>query len=198
MGSGMRIGIGLLWLVCVLVGGVAQAELYRYADANGGVVLNRHGVPAELIGNGYEVLNEQGRVLRVVPPAPSPADRARLQAQEARAVLDAKLLRLYSSVDDVERVRLRKLSEMDGLIASAEENLQVLLAQRQRLEKEQADLEQAGAPVDAGALAHIERLGSDQAALQQQLERYREVRAQAEAGFARDRVRIAELLEIAR
>lgn len=196
MGSGMRIGIGLLWLVCGLVGGAAQAELYRYVDANGGVVLNRHGVPAALIGNGYEVLNEQGRVLRVMPPAPTPAERARLQAHQQRVELDAKLLRLYSSVDDVERARLRKLGEMDGLITIAEGNLQVLLAQRQRLENEQADLEGSGAPAEV--TARIERLGSDQAALQQQLERYREVRAQAEAGFARDRVRIAELLQVGR
>ena len=194
----MRIGIGLLWLTCVLAGGVAQAELYRYIDANGGVVLNRHGVPVELIANGYEVLNEQGRVMRVVPPAPTPAERAQLQAQQLRAMHDAKLLRLYSGVDDVEQARLRKLAEMDGLISIAEGNRQVLLAQRQRLEKEHADLEQAGVAVEAGVLAHIERLGSDHAALQQQLERYRELRVQAEADFARDSARIAELLNVAR
>lgn len=194
----MRIGIGLLWLTCVMVGATAQAELYRYIDGNGGVVLNRHGVPAELIANGYEVLNEQGRVVRVVPPAATPAERARLQAQEQRAVLDAKLLRLYSGVDDVEQARLRKLGEMDGLISIAEGNLQVLLAQRQRLEKERADLDQAGTAGEAGVLAHIERLGSDQVVLQQQLERYREARVQAEADFARDSARIAELLNVAR
>ena len=87
---------------------------------------------------------------------------------------------------------------MDGLISIAEGNLQVLLAQRQRLEKERADLEQAGVAVEAGVLAHIERLGSDHAALQQQLDRNRELRAQAQADFARDRSRIAELLNLAR
>lgn len=194
----MRIGISLLWLACVLAGGVAQAELYRYVDRNGGVVLNRHGVPAELIGNGYEVLNEQGRVVRIVPPAPTPAERARLQALERSAVHDANLLRLYSSVDDVERARLRKLAELDGLITIAEGNLQVLLAQQQRLEKEQAGLQHTGAPVDSSVMAHIERLATDQVALQQQLERYRKTRVQAEAGFARDSARIAELLGAAR
>lgn len=194
----MRIGIGLLLLMCGLAAGPAQAELYRYVDRNGGVVLSRHGVPPELIGNGYEVLNDQGRVVRVVPPAPTPAERARLQALERSALHDANLLRLYSSVDDVERARLRKLGELDGLIAIAEGNLQVLVAQRLRLEKEQADLERVGAAVDASVMAHVERLGTDQIALQQQLERYRDARLQAEAGFTRDSARIAELLDGAR
>lgn len=193
----MRRWIGLAWLTYVLLAGMAQAELYRYIDGAGGVVLNRHGVPAELIGNGYEVLNEQGRLLRVVPPAPTPAERGRLQALEQRAVLDAQLLRLYSSVEDVERARSRKLNELDGLIVITDAKLEMSLAQRQRLEKELA-LQQDGAPVNAELLAHLDRLGSDQAALQQQLERYREARAQAEAGFARDRVRLAELLEVRR
>ena len=41
---------------------VAQAELYRYVDDKGVVVLDRHGVPPQFIGRGYEVLNDQGRV----------------------------------------------------------------------------------------------------------------------------------------
>jgi len=52
--------------------------------------------------------------------------------------------------------------------------------------------------VEAGVMAHIERLGSDQAALRQQLDRHRQLRAQAEADFARDSARIAELLNVAR
>ncbi len=93
--------------------GAAQTELYRYVDG-------------ALVGKGYEVLNEQGWVL----PAPARAERARLSAQEERALLDVKLLRLYSRVADVERAWLRKLSERDGLIAIAEANLQVLLVRR--------------------------------------------------------------------
>lgn len=191
----MRIGISLAWLAGMLVGAAAQAELYRYVDGNGGVVLSRHGVPAELIGNGYEVLSEQGRLLRVVPPAPTPAQRVELRAREERAALDAKLLRLYSSVEDVERARLRKLAELDGLIDIAEANLQALQAQRrQRLEREQVDPGRRG----AGLTEHDARLASDEAVLQQQMAHYRELRMQAQAGFARDAQRLAELLDTAR
>ena len=60
------------------------AELYRYVDERGVVVLDRHGVPPQHISRGYQVLNEQGRVVREVPPAPSAEEFARLQAKKAR------------------------------------------------------------------------------------------------------------------
>ena len=94
--------------------GVA-AELYRYVDDKGVTVLSRQGVPPEFIGKGYEVLNDQGRVLRVIPPAPTPEEFARMQADKARASSDAKLLRLYTNLDDVDRARERKLAELDGV-----------------------------------------------------------------------------------
>ena len=94
-------------LLCSLLlplSGVA-AELYRYVDDKGVTVLSRQGVPPEFIGKGYEVLNDQGRVLRVIPPAPTPEEFARMQADKARASSDAQLLRLYTNLDDVDRAR---------------------------------------------------------------------------------------------
>ena len=46
-------------------------ELYRYVNDKGVVVLDRQGVPPQYIGKGYQVLNDQGRVIRTVPPAPT-------------------------------------------------------------------------------------------------------------------------------
>jgi hypothetical protein len=96
---------------------------------------------------------------------------------------------MYSSVDDVERARLRKLGEIDSLIGIAEGNLLALQAQRERLEKDHTGQS------EAAQQAHIERMASDQLMLQAQLRRYREVREQAQAGFDRDSARIAVLLE---
>ena len=69
-------------LLSVLLPALAGAgELYRYVNDKGVIVLDRQGVPPEYIGKGYDVLSDQGRVVRVVPPAPTAEERQRLQAQ---------------------------------------------------------------------------------------------------------------------
>jgi len=44
------------------------AELYRYQNEDGIKVVDWV-IPAAYVGSGYEVLNESGQVVRVVPPA---------------------------------------------------------------------------------------------------------------------------------
>ena len=71
---------------CLLLGlgGIASVQaddapgivLYRYVDSRGVTVLDRQGVPPEYVGKGYEVLNQRGRVVQTIPPAPS-ADELR-------------------------------------------------------------------------------------------------------------------------
>lgn len=93
-------------LLGLLLPVVAEAaELYRYVDDKGTTVLSRQGVPPEYIGRGYEVLNDQGRVIQVIAPAPSPEEMKRILADKARASSDTQLLRLYSTPEDVERAR---------------------------------------------------------------------------------------------
>jgi septal ring factor EnvC (AmiA/AmiB activator) len=169
------------------------AELYRYVDNKGVTVLSRQGVPPELIGKGYEVLNDQGRVVRVIPPAPTPEEFARMQADKVRASNDAQLLRLYTNLDDVDRARERKLSELDGVTSVARGNLQSVRTQQANLQSQAADHERAGRQVPKHLLAQINNLKEEQQRLLRDIARYKDARAQAEASFAADRARLAEL-----
>lgn len=171
------------------------AELYRYVDDQGVVVISRQGVPPEFIAKGYEVLNDQGRVVRVIPPAPSAEEMQRLLADKARARSDAQLLRLYASPEDVDRARERKLAELDGLIGVARGNLQSVRSQQANLQSQAAEHERAGRAVPEHLLAQIDNQQAEQQRLQKDIQRYQEVRKQAEAGFAADRTRLGELLE---
>ncbi|MHA6491961.1 DUF4124 domain-containing protein [Pseudomonas borbori] len=170
-------------------------ELYRYVDGNGVTVLSRQGVPPESIARGYEVLNDQGRVIRVIPPAPSAEEVQRLLADKARARSDAQLLRLYTGPEDVDRALQRKMSELDGLIGVARGNMQSARTQQSNLQSQAADHERAGRPVPEPLLAKIESQKAEQVRLQAEINRYLEVRKQAEASYAADRERIAELLD---
>jgi len=173
---------------------VADAvELYRYIDDKGTTVLSRQGVPPEYIAKGYEVLNDQGRVIRVVAPAPTGEELQRLLEDKARAGSDAQLLRLYSTPEDVERARQHKLTELDGLIGVARGNLQSVRTQQANLQSQAADYERAGKTVPAHLLQQIDNQKAEQERLKQGIEGYQAAREQANAGFDADLARLKEL-----
>lgn len=172
----------------------AQAELYRYTNEKGVTVLDRLGVPPQFIDKGYEVLNDQGRVVKTVPPAPTLEERQRMQADKARAGSDAQLLRLYTSVEDVDRALQRKLSELDGLITVAKGNQQSLRTQQANLQAQAADNERAGRQVPEALVAQIDNVRSEYKRLDADIARYQDERKKAQATFAADRARLAELL----
>lgn len=172
----------------------AQAELYRYTNEKGVTVLDRLGVPPQFIDKGYEVLNDQGRVVKTVPPAPTLEERQRMQADKARAGSDAQLLRLYTSVEDVDRALQRKLSELDGLITVAKGNQQSLRTQQANLQAQAADNERAGRQVPDALVAQIDNVRSEYKRLDDDIARYQDERKKAQASFAADRARLAELL----
>lgn len=183
-------------LLGLLLPAVASAvELYRYTDERGTTVLSRQGVPPEHIARGYEVLNEQGRVVRVIPPAPTAEELQRMQLEKARALSDGQLLRLYSTPDDVERARQRKLAELDGLIGVARGNLQSVRTQQGNLQSQAAEHERAGREVPAHLLAQIDNQIAEQARLKSDIERYRALREQSNANFDADLDRLKQLTE---
>ena len=182
----------LLGLLLPVVAGAT--ELYRYVDDRGTTVLSRQGVPPEHIGKGYEVLNDQGRVVKVIPPAPSAEEMKHILAERARASSDAQLLRLYSTPEDVERARQRKLAELDGLIGVARSNLQSVRTQQANLQSQAADHERAGREVPAHLLAQIDNQKAEQARLKSDILRYQAVRKEADVSFNADRDRLKVLL----
>ena len=67
---------------------VTAAELYRYQNEDGITVVDWV-IPAASVSGGYEILNESGQVVRVVPPAKTDTDferdAAAARAQDAEA-----------------------------------------------------------------------------------------------------------------
>ncbi|AOE88166.1 DUF4124 domain-containing protein [Pseudomonas sp. TCU-HL1] len=184
--------LGLLGSLLPALAGAA--ELYRYVDDKGVTVLDRQGVPPEYIGKGYEVLNEQGRVMRVIPPAPSREAMQRQLDEKARASSDAQLLRLYTSVEDIDRALERKMAELDGLIGVARGNQQSLRTQQSNLQSQAAESERAGREVPTHLVEQIDNLRDQQKGLDKDIARYEKDRAAAKASYAADRARLAELL----
>ena len=172
-----------------------QILFYRYVDSRGGIVLDRQGVPPEYVGKGYQVLNERGRVMQVVPPAPSADELQRQRVDKAQADSDAQLLHLYSSVADVDRAKARKLAELNALVAVAQGNLQNLSTQHSNLQSQAADQERAGRVVPQSLIDQMNGLRDDQSNLKAEIVRYQDSRKQVDASFAGDRIRVQHLLQ---
>ena len=182
------------------------AELYRYQNEAGVTVVD-WAIPAAYVGSGYEVLNESGQIVRVVPPAKTDTELERdavaARAQEAEAAAQAAqlerdtfLLRRYSTIEDIEAARDRSLRELDIRIA-------ILSGQRdtlsQQLARHQSALDTA-AQSDAASPQYEEETVAALKAEIQSLDEASEGRQQQAAALAeaysRDIARFAELEEI--
>lgn len=189
-------------LLAILTNGMAMSampalagELYRYHDNQGVPVLSRQGVPPEFIANGYQVLNEQGRVVREIPAAPSLEERKRQVLEAAQAKADQQLLKLYSSPADVERARDRKLKEHDSAVGVAKSHLSSLAMQKENLEKQAAAQERAGKSVSGRLLEQLQANARQRQELNAQLERLSRQRTQELDFYNDQRERLAKLLQ---
>lgn len=174
---------------------LASADrLYRYVNEAGVTVLDRQGVPPQFVAKGYEVLNEQGRVIEVIAPAPTAEEMQAILAERARAQSDQQLRRLYSTPEDVDRAKQRKLRELEGMVTITTGNLASVKAEQAALQSQAASHERAGRTVPADLIGRIESLKSEQESLSRRILRFEESRQQIEDSFNADRDRMVELL----
>lgn len=189
----MRIWIALLFL---LGSTAAQAiEFYRYVDTNGVTVISRQGVPSDVIGNGYEVINAHGRVVRVVPRALTPEEHRQLQEERQQAEIDRKLLRLYSRVSDVERAEERKQAEIDSFIALVRRNMADIQKDKSVLLKQAGNHERAGHQVPGELLEQISQLEQRERGYLKEIEHYQQLRLDMAREFVLDKKRVEYLLQ---
>lgn len=142
---------GAMAVACLLVSFAADAgNLYRYVNDRGVTVIDFR-VPADYAKKGYEVLNEQGRVIDVVPRQLSEDERsdastARELAAQAKAdkirlqQWDESLLLRYSTIEDIESARDRSLRDLKIRVSILKSNQRSL---RQRVENGQARVAEA-------------------------------------------------------
>ena len=186
----------MVWVLGTAMSAEA-AELYRYINDKGVTVLDRS-VPPQFVSRGYEVLDRDGRVKQVVPAALSPEERqAQRDAEQARQrqrTADETLLRLYSSVTDLDRAHSRQVQQIEGLIATAEAGLLTLQSQRDDVQSRAASQERAGREVDAQLLRQLDHIESERGRLERQIANSRQEIESVNTAFASRRERLAQLL----
>jgi hypothetical protein len=85
--------------------------LYRFRSADGNLMISSV-LPEQAIQSGYEVIDNRGRVLRVVEAALPEAERRQMQQEMRIRQQDAQLRRLYPTPRDAERAQERQTSSL--------------------------------------------------------------------------------------
>ncbi len=147
-------------VICFTVGQAAAAEkFYRYRNDAGVLVLD-YQVPPHLVKNGYEVVSASGQVLEVVPAyqEQTAEDRRAAELAQQQALEDKMLLKSYSSIEELNRARNRKLEgiqrEIDIITTNISESNVLLDGVRSKA----AVLQRSGKPVRTSMMEHIDRL----------------------------------------
>lgn len=143
-------------------------KLYRYTNDKGVVVLDFQ-IPPEQIYRGYTVLSPGGSVLEIVPPSMTPQEREDLkrrepervkaiEAQKKREEEDRKLLAVFSTPEDAERARDRKLEALDLQISVDKGNVARLQADLDVTQAQAANKERSGQVVPEYVVQKIDSL----------------------------------------
>lgn len=157
-------------------GDLPDKVFYRYTNDAGAKVMH-HSLPAEAAQRGYEIVSLTGTVLKVVPPAltaEEAAARADARAQQRELEeWDAALLRRYSSVDDIEAAKVRKLTDLESAMSILISNMNTTTKAIRDEYAKGANFERRGQPVPSMVLSNLD-------ALQKELEESREKYIQRE------------------
>jgi hypothetical protein len=146
-------GVFILALISPVV---FAAKLYRF-KVEDQVIIKDH-VPPEYAQMGYQILNDQGLVIKKVEPAPTASElaaiaavkaikEARLERISIRREADQALLRIYSKPADVERARQRNVDAIDGYVGLQQRRILDFTDKLERAQGRAANQERAGSGV---------------------------------------------------
>ena len=185
---------------------VSGADLYRYTNDEGTVVID-HRIPPKYVARGYEVLNEKGVVVEVVPRELTPEERANRDAAERLAAeaaaeqerlreWDESLLLRYSTIEDIEAARERELRDLRIRVSILKSNKRSLKQQVETYQAQAADQERMGRAVDPSHLQAIEDLQGEIATTDRSIADREDEIAGVTASFQKDIDRFEQLLEV--
>lgn len=181
-------------------------DFYRYTNDEGNTVVD-YQVPPEHIKKGYEVLNEKGVVIRVVPRELTPEEQKLADAEESRQARalaeeqrlrewDESLLLRYSTVEDIEAAKTRALRDLKIRVSILKGNKRSLKQQVENYQSQAAEMERLGKKVDVAHISGIEDLQDQIAATDRAIaERQKEIQA-VESAFQEDIERFTMLQDM--
>lgn len=197
----------ILFLLLLVNSPGLLAELYKYKNEDGAVVIGQS-VPPKLARYGYAILSDDGRqVLEVVPRALTEAEMEEASLNEealaaereqklAQQKADEILKRLYADPSDVIYARDIKLKQIDKKIALVQSRRKQLESQQKVLMVAAADIERSGGTVDKPHLDKLKAINNSIASADQNITAYKEEKTQAVVTYQKDYERLQFLYDI--
>jgi chromosome segregation ATPase len=175
----------------------AQSKtFFRYENEQGSKVMT-DAIPPQYAVKGYEVINSSGIVIKVVPPEPSPEEKARIQKEKAEKrrleKWDKELLSRYSSVNDIESTKSRRITGLENSIFSLRLTLKNISETIKFYQAEAATHERQGEDVSADTLASIERLQNDRDFIEAEISKKDSSKTQVSNDYDKDIVRFKQI-----
>ncbi|MGH8191342.1 MAG: DUF4124 domain-containing protein [Rhodanobacteraceae bacterium] len=136
---------------------VTPTTHYRWKDASG-VVHFGDTIPASALAGGYDIVNNNGMVVRHVSRELTPAERRAAAATAAREAMtrrnaqqrkmeDAQILAAYPTARDLEQSQQAQLKQIQTDMATLETNLHSQEDSLTELLAHAADIEHSGKPI---------------------------------------------------
>lgn len=163
--------VSLIIATLLLFSSPANAKnYYRYTDDSGNLVIKDY-LPNQAISTGYQILNENGRVIETIAPVMTNeqqqaeavkqkqlAEQKKKRLEQKR--IDRQLLRQYNSVADIERTEERQTTTLKINVDIVTNHTKRLINKQAELEKRAADFERKGKAVPAVLLKDIDTVKS--------------------------------------
>ena len=162
--------IKTVWLI-VLAGPwmvLDAAELYRYYNQQG-VLVTTDTPPPDAATNDYEVVNESGRLLRIVSALDHDTALSSDQSKQ-----DHYLLTSFSSVDEIQSLKARKVQLLVREIEQLENNLTALAVREDKIYFDASNIELSGETVPVSMHEQLQKLEDARAELIDTLAQRRE------------------------
>lgn len=149
---------GLLTVaVSATAGRSTSVTHYRWHDGHGGLHYS-DAIPPDAVRFGYDILNDQGMLVRHIDREKTPAERAAAQADADRAaatkraaqqqaMADQQLLSAYPTEAELREAHSARLAQMQQSIGTLQNNLQSQEQSLADLLAHAADLQRSGQPV---------------------------------------------------
>lgn len=147
---------------------------FRYTNDQGSQVISDAIEPKYAV-RGYDIIDSKGGIIKTVPAELSPEEKIRLkqEKEEQRRIekWDAELLSRYSTVEDIQATKKRRLEGVSNSIYSLKLTLSNISDTIKHYQAEAAANERQGEQVSEDTLFSISRLQKDRVFFEQEIER---------------------------
>ncbi|MHC9511479.1 hypothetical protein [Kangiella sp. M94] len=194
----------LLFLSLLLVNQVAFSKnFYRYKDSDGRLIVKDY-LPTEAVTQGYEIINEEGRVLERVPAALTTEEKEaeRIKQEQLDALKkkqmeerrrDILLMRQYKTTEDIQRTEKNQTAALRANIDLLNGHNASLTKKLEDLQSRAANFERQGKTVPQNTLKEIDATKSQIETNNASITRYKHKIEAIKQQFQNDLIRFKEL-----